>query len=109
MATLTLPLRSDLEAFEFESELDGVTFGFSFLWNPRDSFWSFDLLNGDGDVLQAGVRAVIGLPLMWRALGDDLPAGTLIFVDTARTDLEPGVADLGARVQLLYIDAAEEL
>lgn len=106
MAVVTLPLRPDLNAYSFQTELEGITYGFRFRWNEREAGWYFDLYDGEGVLLRASNRVVIDFPLLVRARGGAYPPGQFFAVDTG-TDGDPGLNDLGARVQALYYESNE--
>lgn len=102
-----MPLRTDVSHYSFEIELDSRLFGFEFRWNTRDAAWFINVFDGDGVLLRAGIKVVLGLPLMARAVSPDFPSGELLAVDTTDSGVEAGLSDLGARVQLLYVEAAD--
>lgn len=107
---VTLQLLADTPFFEVDSQLDGTLYRFTFRWNARNAQWSFDLTDADGDPIVLGVAVVVDFPLMHRAMHDPrMPPGALFAVDTANTQTDPGLDDLGPerRVQLLYFTAAE--
>lgn len=107
MAIVTLPLRSDLSAYSFQVELDAKSYGFVFRWNEREGAWYFDIYDGEGELLRAGMKVVIDFPLIVRATSKDLPPGKLFAVDTSGALDAPGLEDLGARVQVVYYEASE--
>lgn len=104
-----LPLRTDLPHYSFSLELEGRAFGFEFRWNGRAGRWVFSVYDADGTLLLAGRHLVLGYPLLARFADPRLPAGELVAVDTTGTGVPPGLADLGGRVQLLYVPRAELL
>lgn len=107
---VTLQLPSDTPSFQVDTQLDGVLYRFDFRWNSRDSQWTFDVADADGDAIVSGVAVVVDFPLMRRAMHDPrMPPGALFAVDTANTQTDPGLADLGPerRVQLVYFTEAE--
>lgn len=107
MAT-TLPTKTDgTERYSFRTLLDGQAFAFEFSWNARGGFWSFVLSSADGAQLLRR-RVVVGVPFTARFSDIRLPPGEIIAVDTRGTDEDPGLLDLGDRVQLIYL-AADEL
>ena len=58
------------------------------------------------DVIRvAGRRVLVGWPLLGSKTFLGRPAGHLIPVDTSGQDKDPGENDLGARVQLYYVDS----
>lgn len=106
---LELPTRTDLARYSFDVELDGVTFTFVFEWNDRDEGWYFSIRSTDvaATPLLSGRRVVVGYPLISIYRDTRLPAGTLVAIDTSSKNEDPGIADLGERVKLLYITRAE--
>jgi len=83
---------------------------YSKAYKSIDSQWTFDVADADGDAIVSGVAVVVDFPLMRRAMHDPrMPPGALFAVDTANTQTDPGLADLGPerRVQLVYFTEAE--
>lgn len=77
-------------------------FGFEFAWNSQGKFWIMILSDAGGDIL-AVRKLVIGMPLLFRYSADfRFPTGDIIVLDTSNQDLDPGLFDLGNRVQLLF-------
>lgn len=100
----TVPLTSDVENFTQVTALDGTNYVFVFRWNERAQAWHFDLYTEDGEPIAMGVRVVVSWPLLRRCVSARRPPGELIAVDTTGQG-DPGRSDLGARVQLQYIEA----
>lgn len=107
MAVVTLPLRADLSSYSFQVELDRKSYGFVFRWNEREGAWYFDILDGGGVLLRAGMKVVLDFPLLIRATNVDLPPGQFFAVDTSGALEAPGLEELGARVQIVYYEASE--
>ena len=107
MATLEIPLRPDLDDYQFETELDGETYQLRIAWNARALAYHLSVLDGDGETLKPGIRVVLGIPLGIRDTDARMPPGQIIAIDTAHTDVEPAFGELGRRVKLLYVEAAE--
>ncbi len=102
MAVLRLPTRTDSPRYSFSCELDSVTFNFAFEWNDRDAGWYMSIADVDGVQLLGCRRIVLNYPLIALHRNPRLPPGQLVAIDTSNTDTEPGLADLGGRVKLLY-------
>lgn len=102
---LILPLTSDPES-DFEVELEGRSYIFRFRFNVRDGCWYFDLSTAEGVSLRAGVRVVLETPLL-RGVSTELPPGQLFASDSTGKQVPPGADDLGQRVQVYYLTAAE--
>lgn len=108
MATVTLATVTDgTPDYRFRSELDGVTYTLELHWNARLEAWFLDVGDVDGNVLKHGIRVVVGWPLLFRAVDEDLPPGDLMAIDTSGQDAEAALNDLGGRVQLVYVEAAD--
>lgn len=103
----TLPIDQQGPHFNFVTELDQVSYGFTFRWNTRDECWRLDLADGNGDPIVSGRKVLINQSLLQGAGGDRLPPGKLIAFDTGGQNLNPGFEDLGRRVVLTYFTAAE--
>lgn len=89
-------------------ELDGVTYTLDIRWNERDLAWYVELQDAEEQRLVAPRKVVLGFPLFARFYTNPLvPKGQFMAVDTSNTDQEPTLADLGSRVQLVYVTAAE--
>lgn len=98
---ILIPTRED-PRYSIEIELDGSSFFLDFEWNDRAESWFLDILNADRVMLLAGVRVVVGFPLINRYRDPRLPKGDLTAIVTSGSDLDPKFTDLGDRVQLLY-------
>lgn len=106
--SVLLPLRTDSTPFyAFGVALEGVSYNFTFKWNTRGSLWTFDVADGAGVALVSGRRVVVGLPLLARFKDPRLPPGQLVAFDTTGAGVDPGLADLGTRVTIVYWTAAE--
>lgn len=109
MAAFFLPCKTDLTDFTFQTDLDGSTYSFRFRWNERLSAWFMDLSDVAGVALASGVRVVVGFPLVVRSrYNTAMPPGSLWASDTSSQDIDPGISDLGNRVQILYYSIAAD-
>lgn len=109
MAVVALPLLTDLGAtphYTFATELEGVTYTFEFLWDDRDGAWYMQIGDGEENPLTGMVRVVLGASLLSQFSNAALPPGQFIVKDTSGQDLDAGLADLGSRVQVWYVDSA---
>lgn len=106
VGVLTIPVRVGVPHQRLFVELEGESYGIELRWNGTAGAWFADLLDRDGAVLLAGRRVAIGFPLTVRAAHDRrLPPGSFVAIDTTGKDEEPTLDDLGARIQLLYLEA----
>jgi hypothetical protein len=105
MATLPLPTDPELTHFDLQVVLDGATYTLEFYWNDRDSGWFMDVRTEDGTPIRTSIRVTVGLPLAARARGvKGMPPGALLAVDTSGEGRDPGLGELGSRVQLEYFE-----
>ena len=103
---VTIPLRSDLTFFDVTAVLDGATYTLQFRWNVRLGAWFMQVRDDqDENVLVGDVRMVADYPLAGYQIGRQ-PAGVFVAVDTSGQGIDPGLTDLGNRVQLQYLTAA---
>lgn len=102
-----VPLRSGIPSFTQRTSLDGVTFNLDFAWNERESAWYFAVADADGLPLRGGVRMVLNWPLLFSVADARRPGGELYLIDLDQTGVEAGLDDLGVRVVLMYVTAAE--
>ena len=96
----------DAHAFRYKTMLSGKSFVLRFTWDDRATSWHLDIGLIDGTWLANGIRIVVGYPLLYRRQDTRLPAGQLY----ARASEGGEIAqreDLGTRVKLFYIPAAE--
>lgn len=97
-----IPTRVDLEDYEQEVELSGVSYLLRFTWNFREEFWYLTISDVDGNVIAGNIKIVIGKPLLDEVPGTAKPAGNLLALDTSNKDEEAGLTDLGDRVLLMW-------
>lgn len=107
MTVHTIPVRNDVEHYDFQVELDGATFTIELRWNKRAEGWFASLYDSEGAALAQGVRVVADLPLFVRAPRTRRPKGVLYVSDTTGGHADPGRYQLGSSALLLYADAAE--
>jgi hypothetical protein len=93
--------------FDVQATLDGATYTLEFRWNVRLGAWFLAILDETGSTpIQTGIRLVAN----WRLGSANValqPPGSLFAHDTSGQGLDPGFEDLGTRVQLVYLTAAE--
>lgn len=104
---VTLPLRSDLPHFDVQVTLDELTYTLEFRWNGRDSAWYMDVRDENGEPIQNGVKVVVDMPLGKRTRNQDFPKGYFFAVDSSGEQLDPGLEDLGDRVQIYYFEESD--
>jgi hypothetical protein len=112
MAMSELPIDAVEKNYQVTTVLEGDTFTFVVRWNagrPPElpGAWFFDLYDVDGVIILAGVRIVLGTIFGRRSVDPRMPNGAIIASDTSGNDEEAGRDDLGSRVRLYYIPAAD--
>ena len=94
-------------AYRFRSRLEGTNYRFRLAYNTRADLWTLAIKTSSGEALVDGYALRAGEDVLTQLVDARLPAGTLTVVDTSQTDLDPGRADLGARVRLVFTPEAE--
>jgi hypothetical protein len=96
--------------FDLQVALDGVTYTLEFRWNVRASAWFMAVLDAQGVTAHVvGVKLVVDYPLN-RFSPNRTPPGLFMAIDTSATQgmgEDPGFDDLGNRVQIAYLTAAD--
>jgi hypothetical protein len=91
-------------AYDQRTELDGEEYLLSFRWNERRARWAFSIAGLDGTGILTGQVVSLFVPLNRRAVGG--PAGEFVAQPETDDHSPAGLLDLGARVKLVYLDAA---
>lgn len=91
-------------AYDQRVELDGEEWLISFRWNSRIDRWFFSIDGLDGVPRLTGAAVSLNVPLSRRAVNG--PLGEFIALSESGDD-PPGLLDLGARVKLYYLEAAD--
>lgn len=104
---LTIPCDPTSTHYDLQVTLDGAVYTLEFRWNTRDAAWYMDVKTAAGDPVVSGRRIVIDFPLGQRSRDPRRPPGTFVALDSSGKGAEPGIGDLGARVQLIYFEASE--
>lgn len=100
-------LRQDQPFFSIVVTLDAVSYTLQFRWNVRAAAWFVTVLDAVGvNVLLGDTRVVANFPLALYVTGR-APSGLLMAVDTSGQGLDPGLTDLGDRIDLQYFSKAE--
>jgi hypothetical protein len=107
MAMSQLPIDALEKNYQVTTVLEGSTFTFAIRWNGRAASWFFDLYDGDGTIIIAGVRIVLGMIFGRRSVDPRMPNGALFASDLSGASIEAGRDDLGVRVLMYYIPAAD--
>ena len=103
MAVLDIPILQDDRNFEFDIDLDGVTFRLRLKFNSRDAAWYLSIFNADDVLIRAGIRVVSDW-ILNRLIVEGGPAGDIITVNLDGTIDVPDADQLGSDVTLSYIE-----
>lgn len=104
--SLVLPTLTDgTEAYDQRTQLEGVEYLFSFRYNLRRELWTFSIAALDGRAILTGQTVHVGVPLNRRAVRG--PPGVFVAVSETNDLVPPMLHELGARVKLCYVPAAE--
>jgi hypothetical protein len=104
---LEIPTSTELPSYVQRTTLEGREYVLAFDWNEREGRWFFDVLDSEETPLAVGLKVVVGFPLLRRKTDPRLPPGDFLAIDTSDTGADPGFAELGGRVRLCYLEAAE--
>lgn len=116
----TIPVSSELERDQFETELMDIRVTVIVRWNPRaenadadrnitEGAWFMDLLDASGNAILYGARISTGLPIARWARHPLTRLGMFLAADTSGRFVDPGRYDLGRRVLLLHYAEDEVL
>lgn len=104
---IAVPLRSDLPNYDLQILLDGVTYTLDLSFNVRLNAWFMNVLDEAAqNVLVAGLRLTCGASIGAKITGRPFP-GFFVVLDTTGAGVDPGISDLGKRVRLEYVEAAD--
>lgn len=99
MATIEIPLRSDIFYYSFTKELDGLVYSFRIRYNRRIDSWNLDFI----DTVN-GIRLAGGQDLTRQFKHLDIPPGRLEVIDLDGKFTEPNKTNLGDRIILQYTE-----
>jgi len=105
MALIELPLRNDVDSFEYRINLDGSTYTLSFAWNTRDERWFIYLRTGAREDI-AFSPLLLNADLWSRFKLSAAPQGVMFLMDPSLQPHECGRYELGSRCKLLYSEAS---
>ena len=104
--SLVIPTLSDgTEAYDQRTQLEGVEYLLSFRYNLRRELWTFSIQALDGRWILTGQTVHVGIPLNRRAVRG--PPGVLLAISETDDITSPMLQELGLRVKLCYLPAAE--
>ncbi len=107
MTIQEIPIDPTLSDFEQETELDGRQFLLRMVFNARNEGWYLSLFDANEDAIRTGIRMVLRWPLLEGVVDPRRPPGDLMLIDLENSDVDPGLGELGERVQLVYLEAED--
>ena len=104
MALLTIPIDNENAAYDFQVDLDGVTYTLDFKFNGRSNLWQMSILDAEGDNLIIGAvpvltNAVLNYPYL---ATPGTPPGTFIAIDETGQEQNANRDNFGTDIKLFY-------
>lgn len=106
MTILRVPLPKGVPAFEQRVMLEQVEYVLQCRWNERAQRWFFELRDSARGLITSA-SLLPNWPLLGGLVHQARPPGELVAVDTQMLDTPIGLNDLGDRIVLEYIEAAD--
>ena len=106
MADLVIPTRFDLPSYEYQLELEGTLYTFTFNYNRRLDRWFMNIGDEVNNPIVSGIKIIVNYDLLDRYKNSKLPPGQFIAIDESGENKTPGREDLGNDVKLFYIESA---
>jgi hypothetical protein len=104
---MLIPTAPKTPHYSMQVPLEGTGYTLEFRWNTRESAWYMHVKTDIGDEILDSLKVVVSWPLGFRSQDARRPPGCFLAQDTSGLGLDPGLNDLGDRVQLYYVEAAE--
>lgn len=104
---ITIPVRAVAE-YSIDVDLDNRPFTLIWKWNFRGQYWSVEFVTREDVLIHGAVKVVPDYDLLhnMRHIAE-LPQGALMVIDTTESADAIVFADLGVRLQIIYITEAE--
>ena len=102
MAVFDLPTSTTLPFYNFEVELDGVTFKLEFKFNVRGDTWYMTILDPNDNILRAGLRVVNEYTILRLWQEATRPDGEIIAIPLGGQTTPATLEQLGEDVILTY-------
>lgn len=103
MAIHILPFEPSLPDQVLGLVLDNNRYLLHAYWNDRDPAWYLDITQPDATPILMGVKIVLGAYIGNICPQPPFSTGAFIAVDSTGAYKEPGLDDLGTRVQVYYV------
>lgn len=102
-----LPLTPSLPNYQAGLSVGTTQYLINVRWNGREEKFYMDVLDQDGNAIRSGMALVLGTFIGRQEASADFPPGAFVLVDTSNEGRDPGIDDLGARVQVYHFDEDE--
>jgi len=107
MATLVLPVTYDIAAYQFQIELEGTLYFFSFRYNSRMDRWVMNIADENEEILLAGLVLITNYNLLHGFKNDKLPPGKIFMYDETGEQKTSGRDEIGNTIKLFYVESIE--
>lgn len=105
MALWSIPINFQAPDFTFQIDLDGLIYGFHFMYNERVDGWTMEIQQADGTPIVSGLQVVTGWKPLARFVDPRLPPGELFTMDITGQSNEPDDVNFGDTILLCYNEA----
>lgn len=103
-----IPTVPDLNAYTQRVPLDDEYFSITLRWNDRAERWYMDLADSQGAAIAYGLAIESDTVLTAHLAGlVGMPRGIFVAVDGTGSGEDAGYDELGQRVQIVYLEAAD--
>ena len=104
---ITIPVRAVAE-YAIDVDLDLRPFTLVFKWNFRGQYWTVEFTTREDVVIHGAIKVVPDYDVLHNTRHiAPLPQGALTVIDTTESEDAIVFADLGERLQLVYIPEAD--
>jgi hypothetical protein len=106
MTILRIPLPKGVPSFSQRVMLEQLEYIFDLHWNQRAERWYLQLYDSTGELITAR-KVIANWPLLLGVVHESRPPGELVATDTQQLTTPIGLYDLGDRILLSYLEAAD--
>lgn len=107
MATIVIPVRSDLPAYKFTIDLEGIIYGLDFGFNARSNLWFMSIYSSADELILGDIPILTNVPLTDQYVKEGLPPGRFIAINETGSGENAGLNNLGTEVKLLYRESVD--
>lgn len=109
MAYIRIPVRSDVKAYDFQVDLEGVIYTLDFGYNSRSKSWYMSIYDQQKEKLIIGdIPLQTNNTLTDQYVADGLPPGRFVLLDETGKGENPGPEDLGVTHKLIYQESGTD-